>query len=173
MPHPRQLIRDAVVTALTGSTAAGSRVYATKWIATRRSEMPEITVSITDEPVDDIGDSAPREYFRRPSIIVEAFVGAVGVADIDNTVDDLASEIEAAMDVDRYFGGVLSDSRLSGTEIDVDTEGDRLTARLTLTYVGLYFTYPDAPTLDDEFTTVEASFDLGADAPTVDQFDVK
>ena len=175
MPHPRQQIREAVVAALTGATAAGSRVYPTRWIANRRSEMPVISVSITDEPVDDNGDSAPREYFRRPSILVEAFVGEVAGTDVDDTVDDLATEIETAMDVDRFFGGVLSDSRLETTTINVDTEGDRLTGRLAITYAGLYFTYPDAAQSAslDEFETVQAEHDLGADAPATDLFDVK
>lgn len=173
MPHPRQLIREAIVAALVGNTAAGARVYPTRWIAGRRADMPFISVATNEETVDNDGDSGPREYFRRPVIKLEAFLGDVDATDIDDLADDLALEIENVMDTDRFFGGVLSNSQLESTTITVDTEGDRLTARLTMIYGGLYFTYPDNPTIADEFVTVEASHDLGADAPAIDLFNVK
>ena len=52
--HQRKAIRDAVVTALVAAaTSAGSRVFPTRVVPWRKTELPAVSVYALDEKSDD------------------------------------------------------------------------------------------------------------------------
>lgn len=159
MAHQRKLIRHAIIAQLTGATAAGARVQGTRVEPHKKGELPAISVYTLREPVDpDSASTAPRELTRGVKVEITGWVALLGVAplDVGDTIDDLAEQIELAVDADRYFGGTASESVLEDTEIEIRDEGDRLIGIVTLTYAVTYRTSPAAPVLD-EFLTAKAT----------------
>jgi len=143
--HQRQTIREAVKTALVdASTAAGSRVYESRVSAHRRLRLPAIAIYTMEEVCDD-RKTAPRVLKRDLTLAIE---GAVKLAaDVDDAMDSLADEIEVAMHADPTFGGVMADSVLTSTAIDIAEEGDQPIGVIRLDYRVTYYT--DAPDESD------------------------
>ncbi len=162
MAHPRKVIRQAVRQALEdAATAAATRVYATRVLSLRTSELPAIAVYTDDESSDD-EESAPRELTRTLTLLVEGFVNAA--SDADDAMDDLAEEIETAMHADPVFGGVCGDSVLIGTQLDVDKVSDRLIGMVSMSYEVTYYSFAPVPAADgamDDFERVEATHKVG------------
>lgn len=175
MPHSRQLIRDALVSALVaGGTVAGSRVFPSRYIPIRRSEIPALAVYLNDEDVDPTSwESAPVLYVREADVVIQGWVEATAGEDIDDLLDDLALEVEDVVAADDNIAGIER-IRLSSTEKQVTVEGDRLTGILVIRYAARYSQYAveTAPTLD-EFLTANVEHDLGADDPEVDSIAVQ
>lgn len=146
--HQRQKIREAVVAALRGATDAADRVHASRFVPWRRAELPAISVYTLGEDVDpESAQTAPRELARDLELVIQGIV-QVG-DDVDCRLDDLALQIERAMDADPTFGGVASDSLLTSTEIDFSEEGSRTVGHLGLFYTIAYYTYPADPAAED------------------------
>jgi len=162
MPHQRQLIREAAKTTLVGKTAAGPRVYETRIVPWRKLELPALAIYTLDESVDPASSTtAPRELERTVDLAIE---GAVRQGEnIDDSIDELALEIERAMHADPYLGGTASDSILSSTEIEVVEESDRLVGVVRLVYSTRYYTLaPDPADVElDDFKTADIRTSLG------------
>lgn len=159
MAHPRKLIRHAVVALLTGATAAGVRVKATRAQPNRKSQLPAIGVYTLREPVEDTGDSAPRELTRMVKVAIECWVEDTALIPFDDAMDDIAEEVEAALDADRYLGGAAGNSVLESTDLSFDDGADPLLGIVTLTYSVTYYTTPAVGTLDD-FLRAKATHQL-------------
>lgn len=169
MPHARQLIRDALVQALIdASTAAGTRVFPSRYLPIRRSEIPAIAVYLNSEDVDpDSWETAPVLLVREPDVMIQGWVEAEVGVDIDDQLDDLAVEIEAVVHADDNIAGIER-IRLANTEKTVTPDGDRLTGLIVMRYVARYRQEAIAAPVLDDFLEAHASYDLGADAPEVD-----
>lgn len=159
--HQRQVIREAIQTALLGNTAALANVYKNRQNPFRIRKLPAIDiVSIGDDIADE--EMAPRELKSSYSVGVRAWIAVVD--DVDDVMDAIALEIEAVMHADPYFGGAAADSILTGTSFDFAPEGDLDAGTITLAYNFTYYTCaPDAPVLADDFTTAGAVYNLGND----------
>lgn len=136
MKHARQTIREAVGTALagiTGVTLHTSRVY-------NHLSLPAIAIYCDSERSDSENDTigAVRRYSRFLQLQIEITVQAI--SGIDNTVDDYAAQVEAAIEADGTLGGVAVETRLSGTRIEMDGEAEKPTAVATLDYAVWYRT---------------------------------
>jgi len=166
VPHERQVIRVAVRDLLiAAATAAGANVHATRKIPRRMSELPALAVYTLEESVDDDSVlSAPRELTRRVSLVIEGLVAQAAGTSVDDDLDALALQVEEAMHADPYLGGTAGESVLSGTELDVVEESDRLLGWCALTYDVTYRTFAPRPLADaamDDFETVAATHNLG------------
>lgn len=154
--HPRKQIRDAIVTALVGKTGAGERVYPSRVRPWREKLLPAMGVYLTSESADH-EDSAPRAYRRRADIVVEIVAGA------DERLDDLldaeAQRVENALLPDPELGGLVADLEMTGTEIELDVQGDTVLGRCAVTFAATYWTEPPEPVLDD-FETAGVDWDL-------------
>ena len=71
-------------------------------------------------------------------LVIEGFAQAT--TDVDDTLDDIAEEVEAAIEGDKKFSGLALNSMLVSTEIELDGEGSKETGKITLTYKVLYQT---------------------------------
>lgn len=161
MAHQRKLIRHAVVAVLANAaTAAGARVQGTRIDSHKKTEIPAISVYTLSETVDDAGSgAAPREITRNVKLEVAGWVAHSDVLPVDDAMDDLAEQIESAMDANRYLGGEAADTILESTEMQVraeDGRSDPLTGIVTLTYSVTYRTTPVPPADLDDFLDVDA-----------------
>ena len=161
--HERQAIRNAVVAALTNTTAAGSRVVKSRQEPVRMAELPTINVASIDDTTDEeSSSSAPRDLFRTYTLRIVGFVSAASPAvgpetSVDDALDALALEIEAALDADVTFGDTASDSYVSGTEFDEGlSAGDRPMGAVVLTLVAKYRTGLRVAAPQNAFDTADA-----------------
>lgn len=172
------LIRQAVVAQLVDETAAEARVASTRVEPHKKSALPAIAVYTLGETVDVDASKAtnPREIVRNSQIEIVGWVAGSDAVAVDVAMDNLAEEIEAAMNLDPYLGGTAADSILEETAMEVledDARSAVLVGIVTLTYSVTYrtTTTADAGELDD-FLTVNAKNKLVGgviDTPTVEE----
>lgn len=168
--HERQAIRDAVVAALTGETAAGARVEASRFEPAQTDELPMVCVYTLEESVEgSSANTAPRELTRTLRVAVDAYAGVPANGDIDTSLDDLALEIETAMDADLNFSGNAAESLLSSTEVMIDMTGERPFGCAHLVYEMTYRTYQRIPAPGDAFDSVDVHYSLSGDQAADDQ----
>lgn len=137
MSHERQDIRNQAVTQLiAGNTGAAGRVFKTRMSPIKEgAELPAISVYTLDEDVDSSSaDTAPRRLIRNLDLVIDAWVQVPADGSIDDAVDDLALQIETAMDADIYLGKTARFSFLSRTEIAVSVDGDKISGCAHMTY---------------------------------------
>lgn len=163
MAHPRKLIRQAVVALLaSANTAAGSRVQGTRVEPHKRAQLPAISVYSLREPVDQglSANTSPRELTRDVKVEIVGWVAHTDALPVDDAMDDLAEQIESAMDANPELGGKAADSILEETVMQVledDGRSDPLIGIVTLTYSVTYRTSPAAPANLEDFRTVDAA----------------
>lgn len=155
MPHERKLIRDAVIAALVNQTTAGARVTKSRFAPNAQDELPAISVYGKEESTEEESRrSAPRKLKRMLQLEVVGWVVVPPGGELDDVVDDLAFQIETAMDADVNFGGEAADSVLVGSEIGHDVSGQRPVGCVLLTYQFVYRTPQRLAPLTDKFNTL-------------------
>lgn len=173
--HERQAIREAVVAALKNAAGVaaivGARVYPNRTELLRRPELPAIVVFTLAERVDESSaQTAPRELERILTLAIECAVeepleAEPGGKSVDDQLDDLAREVEKAMDADDTFGATAADSILTQTDVDLLEEGERRLGVMRLSYDLTYYTKAprEADETLDDFTKGTAEFNLGGE----------
>ena len=142
MAHVRKAIREHVVTTITSLSTTGSNVYETRYFPLQTGNLPALIVYTLDETVEDytIGQNT-RTQLRSLNLIIEAHCR--GTANIDDTLDTIAEEVEEAMVTDISRGGNAKDTKLVSTEVDFDTASQK-TGLMRLTYLISYNTVENA-----------------------------
>ena len=142
MAHIRKSIREHVVTTVTSLSTTGSNVYETRYFPLQTGNLPALIVYTLDETVEDytIGQNT-RTQLRSLNLIIEAHCR--GTANIDDTLDTIAEEVEEAMVADITRGGNAKDTKLVSTEVDFDTASQK-TGLMRLTYLISYNTVENA-----------------------------
>lgn len=126
MSHVREQIRDAVVLAVTYLDSTARRVFRSRVYPMDSESLPGICVYTQNEsssPYTVGGLKSVTTYLRIMSVSVEAYAKAG--TDLDNTLDDIAVEIETAIATNAALNALVEDVVLSSTEIDImggDTE---------------------------------------------------
>lgn len=174
MAHPRKLIRQAVVTQLTGVTSAEARVFKARTVPFKQAELPALAVYTPDEEVETTRSTAPRELERTLQLVVEGVTASGSPSDVDDTADDLSAQVEAALDADTTLNGTATDTLLTRVESDVFSESGKNHGLVRMTFTVFYETYAPmtAPAADD-FNTADIRHNLnGAQAPADQAEDV-
>jgi len=142
MAHIRKTIREHVVTTITSLSTTGSNVYETRYFPLQTGNLPALIVYTLDETVEDytLGRNT-RTQQRSLNLIIEAHCR--GTANIDDTLDTIAEEVEEAMVTDVTRGGNAKDTKLVSTEIEFDTASQK-TGLMRLTYLINYNTVENA-----------------------------
>lgn len=175
MSHQRQIIRDAVKTMLTDATSVGDKVVTNISTPLWRDKLPYIVIWTQSEDVTEF-EVAPRSIKRALALIVEVHVTDVENVNCQNTLDDIALEVENLMAVDHTLGGTCEDHILQSVELAFLGEGDQPVSVCRMTFEVLYVT--DVPTsMDDQnthanienFAGADVQIDVGAD----DQIDAE
>jgi hypothetical protein len=144
MPHQREAIRDAMVTALTGLATTGARVYRSRVYPIAAHLLPALLVYARGETSErEIVMGVPTKLVRRCDIIVEGMARAV--ADVDETLDDIAAEVEAAIGGSQ-LSSAARDCTLTSTDIDIVDGGDQPLGVVRLTFAVTYRTVENNPT---------------------------
>ena len=142
MAHVRKSIREHVVTTVTSLSTTGSNVYETRYFPLQTGNLPALIVYTLDETIEDytIGQNT-RTQLRSLNLNIEAHCR--GTANIDDTLDTIAEEVEEAMVTDITSGGNAKDTKLVSTEVDFDTASQK-TGLMRLTYLITYNTVENA-----------------------------
>lgn len=135
MVHPRQNIREAIAERLKSQkTNAGDNVFTSRAKPLFDQDMPAILIYSSSETIReerwDIDGFGPLE--RELEIFIEAV--DYGKEDLDNKLDNLAQQIENALDgwnIPKRKSAVL---RFSGTDMDMSIEGQKIYGAIRLAF---------------------------------------
>lgn len=135
MPHGRKQIRDAVKVLLTGLATTGARIYAGRVEPLTAAECPGLNVRVSEEtPIDDMRTLLEEEAFRAVGIAVEGYILAGG----EEALDQIALEVEQALEADPTIGGLVDDFSYQGTQLRRVPESEYDHAVVILTYSATY-----------------------------------
>lgn len=144
--HAREQIRSAVVTALTGLSTTGSNVFATRIHKLQATELPALAIYTLQEVVER-ETMKPRKQERSLRLAID--VAIQQVSDVDGALDDIAAEVEAAMETAWQAGsGIwasIRDLALNSSVVTMSGEGDQRALGMEITYTVLYRTAEGAP----------------------------
>lgn len=173
MAHQRQIIREAAAEQLRGKTGAETRVFESRVTPFKRLELPAIAVYSLEESIDpDSRLTSPRVLTRDVKIAVDAAVKLL--EDVDDAIDTLSAEIEAAVQADPTFSGAANDAVLESTTIDLVPDGEKPMGVLRLVYAVRYFTdTADVQAALDDLKTVDVKTSLGGIQAPADQAEDK
>lgn len=142
MAHVRTQIRRAIIEACTGLPTTDDRVYPARVHPLGEAAPPTLVVFFLKEENDDnaMGGLVLRK--ARFSILAEVS----GTADsLDDTLDQIAIEVEPALAADPTFAGVAIDSRLITSESAYNGEGSVPLGQLNMELEVQYRTTRAAP----------------------------
>jgi len=138
MAHIRKLIRDDITTTLTGLTTTGSNIYQTRVYPLADDKLPGLAIYTSSESSQYSTINPPRTQIRTLLVSVEIYVR--GLTGYDNTLDQIALEIEEALYTDLTRGGYAKDTRVTSFEADFSGDGDEPVAYATMTIEVDYMT---------------------------------
>lgn len=141
MAHVRKQIRDNVVTAVTGLTTTGANVYRTRIYPLASGKLPGLAVYTSSETSTYETLTRPRTRSRVLELMVEGYVA--GTTNLDNTLDQIAVEVEEALETDTTRGNLAKDTELTGTETELIGEGEKVAGVIRLTFQITYMTRED------------------------------
>jgi len=178
MAHPRELIRKQAVALLLNKTGAGASVYASRiepfisndW----EQELPAIVVYTQDES-GELWTAAPREYRRSVELVVE--IHASGDSTLDDTLDNLARQVEIELLKDDTLGGTVEDLRYARTRMVLRDEGQSLLGGCRISFDADYIdahptadfnaTLPNLNTVSTEYSLDNEQTDPADRAKTI------
>jgi len=141
VPHVRKQIRDAIAVALTGLATTAGRVSANR------------SYTIPDTPAIRIMNAAEGSEYTSSNggVRTRNRVSGYGIechaqgSDADDTLDQIALEVETALEADPTLGGLSKDLYLISSEPEWSGDADQQSGKLTLTYDVLYLTAEGSP----------------------------
>lgn len=163
MASKRKDIRAAVLSLLSGNTTAGARVYTGRVVAFWRNDWPVICVYTPSEGNEILGNG-PTEYERKVRVSVQLIDANVD-DDAEDSIDDLAAEVEAILDKDDNWGtDYLNRVDFIDTQIELifDEKADKHYVSCTLNFDVTYIdvvepeTPPDTASVEVNGQTVSA-----------------
>lgn len=138
MAHLRKQIRDKVTTRVTGLATTGARVYQTRFYPMQASALPGLLVYTLREISEPETMTRPRKYIRTVDFMIEGM--AKGTSGLDNTLDQIAVEVEEAILSAPTFDGLAKETILTGTEIDYNSDGEQPVGSIRMTFSVRYRT---------------------------------
>ena len=124
--HLHKQIRTAVVTALTGLTTSGTRVYANRLQPLPDATSPTLLVTLDDETATQATFHTSPIYERELRLSVAAIVKAISA--LDDTLDLMSKEVEVALaagitvagrTLDVFYGGMSFEDEQSDKPVGI------------------------------------------------------
>lgn len=138
MTHKRETIRNRATTLVTGLSTTGSNVFASRVYPVESASLPALLVYLGSEDVDPEMDAMGTTKVVMAELNLE--VRAAQSANLDDQLDDILEEVQAAIATDRKLNGALI-KRLDYQGVDgpewID-EGKKATATMTIKYLATY-----------------------------------
>lgn len=155
MTHPRKLIRQAAVAHLIDKTAAEERVFAGRLMPVEEPELPAIVVHTRDTERNTERSPSHWNGFEQRECILSIVCVAQSFVDIDDDLDDMADQVEAALQAWEIPGLEAAEVMLQDTSSqDPDFDGSLATGatvlRYAVTYRKPYRETPDPYVLDGD-----------------------
>lgn len=144
--HLRDQIRAAAAAALTGLATTGARVYVSRAQDMQAANLPGLRLYTTEESAEMLSLGIARIRQRTLTLIVEACVKAA--SGYDDTVDDIAKEVEIALDASNTLGGLCKWIEPTQFTLELGGEGDKVVAVGRMTFEVRYYAAqgtPDVP----------------------------
>lgn len=138
MAHVRKQIRDRVATLVTGLPTTGANVYKMRRYALDDTKLPAICVYTMDESSSLITIGS-RTLLRTINVAVQAFAKGASTT-ISDTIDTICVEVEEAIAADFQLNGLAKSCVLTESQIDINVEGERSVANVSLIYSVEYVT---------------------------------
>lgn len=143
MSHARQQIRDAAISALTGLTTTGSRVFGSRLYALKDSDLPALLVNTDEESIEALTISSPAIQTRELSLLVRGVAQAT--ASLDDTLDTIAAEVETVMGAAAPLGSIARVVGIDRITTDMAAELEKPVGVITLHFSVVYSTVANAP----------------------------
>lgn len=140
--HLRRQIRDAIVTAVTGLTTTGSRVYAGRVYGLQNTELPCLRVYSADEEDAIFSLGVNRRIERKLDMVIEAVFK--DTTSLDDKGDLILKEVEIALGPGAALGGGKY-AHLARVEMERDGDGDQPAALMRMTFQIPYYTAHGVP----------------------------
>ena len=131
MAHKRKQIRDRLKTLLSGLPSTGTNVFASRKYPLNKAKLPGLLI-YTDEEVSEAG-AMRRSLDRTVAAKIQGYVKPNAGA-IDDDLDEIAEDVEAAIESDPKLGGLALFTILESSTMEFDTESDRPVGIITMTY---------------------------------------
>lgn len=165
--HQRQAIRDAVIDLLKGNTVVGDNVSKNIVRPLWRQKLPQIVVYTLSEEVEEF-NTAPRDLKRTLLLAIEVHETATDNDELQDTIDDIAKDVEDIMYVDHTLSGTCEDQMLQQVEMDFNGDGDQPIAICRMIFSVYYLTAAPG-SMDDQvdlaniqdFTGANVEYNIG------------
>lgn len=141
--HLRRQIREAAATTLTGLATTGSRVFQMRVYPLQDAELPGLLIYTNSETSERTTLPRPSIMERRLELVVEGYAKAN--ADLDDTLDGIAKEVEVAMFGNPGLTGTAKSATLRASETMLEDGGEHPVGRIRMTWEVLYFASEGAP----------------------------
>lgn len=141
--HVRQQIRESVGALLTGLTTTGARVYQSRARPLQETELPALRIYTDGDDAETLSLSRPAVQDRTLKIRIEAVARAAD--NLDDTLDTICKEVETVMGNNATLSGTAKDCFYTGTEIDMQANGDRVAGVARMSFVASIQTMSNSP----------------------------
>ena len=143
MTHVRQSIRERIASNVTGLSTTGSNVFQSRVYDMQGSELPGLLVYSLSEDSERDSFIGTNGLNRVLEVVVEGYAKAS--ANLDDTLDTISEEVEAAIAADPTCNSLAKDLALTGTEIEFNGDGETPMGTVRLSYSVVYRTTTTAP----------------------------
>ena len=142
--HLRKQIRDAVVARLTGLATTGARVHGGRTLPLSDNFSPTLFVyARAERSRTEAMGGAGRPLARQVKLVIHGYV-SLAATDPEDTLDQIALEVERAMMAEETFGGLVVAIELSETDVNAELDDQRRRlGEIRLTYDIDYSTAAD------------------------------
>lgn len=133
--HPRQHIREVVVSAITGLWTTGNNVTANRLDA--HTELPSLNVTTLNEDIrDDMGCMSSDDEIRELRLVVEGRVKATDGPEDD--LDVIVDEVEEAILNSEAVNDLALDMTLASTAFSINRDGAVPIGKVEMVFAFLY-----------------------------------
>ncbi len=142
MSHIRQNVRTAAAAAVTGLATTGDRVFMSRALPLRQGDFPCLAVYARSDTPDyeSAAFSGGVAYpVRTIELHVQGFVKELDDEDIEDTLDDIAEEVETALFATQPLATSMG-MTLGEQIISVDEQGDETLGVIDMVFNVLYRT---------------------------------
>lgn len=145
MTHVRKQLRDAVKTLLTGLATTGANVFTGRTRPVLKGKPPYLLIYTPSESSQPGTLGYPRMMQRTLTFAIQGIVQDGTGADIEDTLDAIAEEVEAAIGADPTVGGLCKGAFLSSTDIVLENDGEQPVGSIVMFFTANYRTNETTP----------------------------
>lgn len=143
MSHVRKQIRSYFETQLTGLASIGSNIFESRIYPLVQAKLPALIVYTSSEDVEEISFSSYVSQQRKLTVTIEGYVRAL--ANFDDSLDQIAVEVEEAILDDRTLGGLSKDCQLTSIITQFSGEGEQPVGTIIMSFEVTYRTQSGQP----------------------------